>query len=149
MAPGEEPTRREQDDSAVSLVRCLHHTEGGTPLAYKHAIPAAGVRALRDAMRGQLVVARQQIHDASNHGEMAEGRAHLNLVCDMLDALGWEDCDPEVDVPVEPVRDALRDHLAKEHELAHTHDPDQRERAIMMTRLIEAVLDAIEPEDQP
>ncbi len=113
-------------------------------MAFTQFIPAAQARELRAAMRGQLAVARAQVHDAKSSGEMAEARAHLDLVCDMLDALGWED-QPEADVPVEGVRDALRRHLAKEHQLADTHDPEQRERALLMAAVIGAMLDQIEP----
>lgn len=117
-------------------------------MAHKHAIPAAGVRAFRDAIREQLAVARRQVHDARTHDETAEARAHLNLVCDLLDALGWEDRDPEVAVPVEPIRQALRHHLADTHELTATHDVEQREKAALTARVIEALLDLIDPDQE-
>lgn len=109
-------------------------------MPFTHTIPAEGVRGLRSGIRGRLAVAQQQVEDAGSHGERAEGRAHLTFVRDLLDVLGWEDREPEVDVPVEPVRAVLRKHLAKERELADTHDEDQRERAEVMVQAIEHML---------
>jgi hypothetical protein len=95
-------------------------------------------------MREQLAIARKQMHEAHTHGEIAEARAHLDLCCDMLDALGWDDREPEVDVPVEGVTAALRGHLEVERRLAATHDTGQRERAEFMVLAIRAMLELIE-----
>jgi len=108
-------------------------------------IPADNARSLRDAMRGRLAEARKEMHDARTHGEIAEARAHLDLCCDLLDALGWNDQEPEADVPVEGVTLALRRHLEIERALADTHDEGQRERAEFMVLVIVAMLELIEP----
>lgn len=115
-------------------------------MALTDFIPPDKVRALRDAMRERLAVARRQVHAAQGHDAMAEARAHLDFCCNMLDAVGWDDQEPEPDVPVERVRDALRAHLETERELADTHDEGARERAEVAARLVNALLEVTEPE---
>jgi hypothetical protein len=108
-------------------------------------IPAAGVRELRNDMLDDLAVARARVKDANTPGEIDEARSHLNFVCDLLDALGWEDREPEQDIPVEGIRVVLRHHLEVERELADTHNEDQRARAETMIVVIERLLHAIAP----
>lgn len=112
---------------------------------HTHTLPASEIRQFRDTMRESLAEARQQIHDAANPDQLAIGRSHLNFVCDILDALGWDDVDPEVDVPVEGIRVALRGHIARERELTD-HDAYNVEAGRLYVHMMERLLEAITPE---
>ena len=112
---------------------------------HTHTIPAAEVRRFRDLMRESLAEARKQIHDAENHDKLAIGRSHLNFVCDMLDALGWDDLDPEVDAPVEGIRKALRGHIVRERELMN-HVVYDVEEGRLYLHMLAKLLEAITPE---
>jgi hypothetical protein len=111
-------------------------------VAFTHTIPAEGVRGFRAGMLDSLADARRQVHDAKGHDELDAGRSHLNFVCDMLDALGWDDREPEVGVPVEPVRDALRAHIERERA---RHDAERSEEARIYVKMLENLLAAITP----
>ena len=101
-------------------------------------------RNLRCGMRERLAVARRQVHEARTPSEVAEARAHLDLCCDMLDALRWDDIEPEPDIAVDAVRNALTHHLEVERALADTHDEDQRGRALEVVAVIKALLGVFE-----
>lgn len=114
-------------------------------MAFTHTIPASSVRQLRHDMLDSLADARRQVHEARSHEDIDAGRSHLNWVCDMLDGLGWDDREPEVDAPVEPIREALRSHIERERPQMESHDADRREGARVYVKMCENLLAAITP----
>lgn len=93
-------------------------------MVFTHTIPAANVREVRHGMRESLDEARQQVREAHTPEETAAARVHLSLVREVLNALGHDDREPEVDVPVQPIREALRGHLRRWRELPPSEERD-------------------------
>jgi hypothetical protein len=63
---------------------------------------------------------------------------------DLLDVLGWDDCQPEAPVPIEDVVPVLQRYADGFRDLAgDTDDPGQRERAELMVMLITTMVTLI------
>jgi CHAD domain-containing protein len=129
----------------VIIVACAIWQTAKDGGAFTHTIPAGSVRQFRRDMLDSLADARRQVHEAQTHEGLDAGRSHLDWVCDMLDGLGWEDKEPEVDVPVDPIREALRRYIERSRPRMESHDAEQREDARVYVKMCENLLAAITP----
>jgi hypothetical protein len=97
-------------------------------------------REMRHAFHDSLAEAQEAIM----RGYVREGWVNLDLAHDLLDVLGWNDCEPETPVPVEGVVPVLERYADGFRDIVdETGDPGERERAKAMVVLIAAMVSLV------